>query len=112
MGNLDKDIKAYGIVVGGDYNFDKKNNSYFWAEVVPSAGAWYRQFLPSVKRWWFEIHQTESTPTDELGIGTITHAYTKYGAGGAWTLRGCIIKAQIAIDDVIEATQSKGDGGG
>lgn len=102
MSNLDKDIKAYGIVVGGDYNY-KKNNSYFWAEVSPSYGAWYRQFLPNVKRWWFEVNEVESEPTDELGLGRNTHAYSPNGSGGAWTLRGCIIKAQRAIEKIIEA---------
>lgn len=95
MNNLDKDIKASGLVMGGEYN---RTGNYFWAEITPSGGKWYRQFLPSVKRWWFEVNETEVNPSDELGIGTITHAYEPYGSGGAWTLRGCMIKAQLALE--------------
>lgn len=104
MSNLDKDIKANGFVMGGEY--DSKGN-YYWAEIAPSGGKWYRQFLPNVKRWWFEVNETEVEPTDKLGIGTISHAYTKYGGNSAWTLRGCMIKAQIALETA--STLQKGD---
>lgn len=81
-------------------NLQLRNGNVLYAEIEPSAGRWYRQFLPSVKRWWFEISEIEVTPTDELGIGVITHAYGKHGSGGAWTLRGCIIKARLAMEAV------------
>lgn len=77
------------------------NNLY--AEIEPSGGRWYRQFLPWVKRWWFEVHELEQVPTDELGIGVISHAYVKGGSGGAWTLRGCIVKARLAIEHIAES---------
>jgi len=44
------------------------------------------------------IHEQEAKPSDELKIGVITHAYEPYGSGGAYTLRGCMIKAQKAIE--------------
>lgn len=97
INNLDKDIKARGVVVGGDYN---NKGNYIWAEIEPSGGKWHRRFLPNVKFWWYEINETEVTPTDELGIGAVTHAYEKGGSGGAWTFRGCVIKAQLAIDNI------------
>jgi hypothetical protein len=105
MSNIDKDIKSYGFVVGGEYNYDPKAPSYFWAEITPSGGKWYRQFLPNVRRWWFEVHETEDIPTDEMGIGQITHAYEKYGSGGAYTLRSCIIKAMRACEIAAEKSE-------
>lgn len=106
MSNLDKDIKASGLVMGGEYDYDRKNNSYYWAEITPSGGRWYRQFLPSVRRWWFEINETEAKPSDVMKTGQITHAYTNYGSGGAYTLRGCIIKAQKAIEKAAQKEET------
>lgn len=80
-----------------------KNGNTLYAEIEPSAGRWYRQFLPNVKRWWFEIVEIEVKPTDELGIGYVSHAYENGGSGGAWTLRGCIKKSRLAIEKISEA---------
>lgn len=91
--NLDKDIKDFGLVMGAGYI----NGNYLYANIEPSGGGWYRQFLPNVKRWWFEIHEQMQEP-DELGVDITSHAYEKYGSGGAWTLRGCMIKAQLALE--------------
>lgn len=78
-----------------------------YAEIEPSGGPWYRQFLPSVKRWWFEISELEEKPTDELKIGCISHAYSKHGSGGAWTLRGAMIKARLAIEKIAQEARSE-----
>lgn len=90
------------------YEEDAKG-SVFYAEIEPSGGRWYRQVLPNVKRWWFEVNEIEKEPTDELGIGVVSHAYTDYGSGGAWTLRGCIIKARRAIEKAVEVSNCADD---
>lgn len=58
-----------------------------YAEVIPSGASWYRQFLPWVGRWWFEVH-----------TNTETWAYEKGGSGGSYTLRGCMRKAMEAVE--------------
>lgn len=81
-------------------NLVLRNGNQLYAEIEPSAGRWYRQLLPNVKRWWYEISEIEVTPSDELGIGVITHAYSKYGSGGSYTMRGCMIKARLAMEKI------------
>lgn len=101
--NTEKDIKAYGIVVGGDY--DRKGNYYF-AEITPSYVKPLKQILPSVGRWWFEIHYVEKEDTDMLGFGQVTCAYEPGGSGGSYTFRGCVLKAQEAIYEIANREES------
>lgn len=98
--DVDNRILPYeGVIACGEWDI---NSNHYYAEIVPNSGKWYRQFLPSVKRWWFEIHEVEAVPTDDMGIGRITHEYEPYGSGGAWTFRGAVIKARRAIEIAVE----------
>lgn len=89
-----------GIVACCEY---LPNGNILYAQIEPSGGPWYRQFLPSVQRWWFEIYEAEEKPSDDLPKGVIAYFFHKpWGAGGAWTLRGAMIKASLAIDEAVE----------
>lgn len=88
---------------------DRSGNRYY-AEIEPSAGAWYRQWLPWVRRWWYEIVQIEQEPSNERGARYVSHAYTPNGSGGAWTLRGCLIKARRSIESIAEEADNRGTG--
>ncbi len=92
-----KQINPYGGVIAcGEW--DREGN-YYYAEIEPSYGAWYKQFLPSVQRWWFEVHEQQAKfDKNSPDQGAVTHAYTDYGSGGAWTFRGCVIKARRAVE--------------
>lgn len=92
--NIDKDIKAYGIVVGGDYDMA---GNYYYAEIHPASGNILRRLLPSVRNWWFEIHYVEPKATDGMGLGQVTCAYSDGGSGGTYSFRNCVVKAQEAI---------------
>lgn len=92
-----RDIRDSGFVVGGELG---KPGSYFYANIEPNGGHWYRQFLPWVRRWWFEVAEVEDEPSDELGIGVVSWAYEKGGSGGAYTLRGAVMKAQVALQEL------------
>lgn len=83
---MSKQIYCFGLVVRPT----PYKKGVMYAEVVPAAyGRWYRQFLPWVGRWWYEVH------TD-----TETWAYAEDGSDGAYTLSGCIRKAMQAVDEL------------
>lgn len=93
-----------GIVACNE--IDDKGSTYY-AAIEPSNGPWWYQFLPHVQRWWYEIEEIEKEPTDELGIGVATHAYTTHGSGGAWTFRGAVIKSRMAIEKIVEEANNE-----
>ncbi len=75
----------YGIMVGRMTVGDET----FFAEVTPAG-----HILPYVSRWWFEVQSDK-----------FTYAYEPGGSGGAFTLAGCISKA----DDAVQKFAYKGD---
>ena len=89
-----------GLVVA---QYPAPDGTIFYAEVVPAGwGRWWRQFLPSVGRWWFEVHEVSPAPVDKHGTRGITHAYEGYGSGGAFTLNSCVSKAQQAVEEALD----------
>lgn len=83
---MGKQIFCWGLIVSPT----PYKKGVMYAEVMPAGyGKWYRQFLPWVGRWWFEVN------TD-----TETFAYEKGGSGGAYTLSGCVRQAMDAVDEL------------
>lgn len=85
-------IACYGLAVN-PVPYLGDGGGLIFAEVVPSGARWPRTLLPSVRRWWWEVHRVA-----EDG-GGVTHAYEEGGSGGAYTLRGAIGQAIDAVND-------------
>lgn len=66
-----------------------------YAEVEPAYTGW-RPWRGRTSRWWYEVHEVHAP--DEHGADGTTYAYTEGGSGGAFTFRGCIRKAQAAVE--------------